>query len=116
MTLVGSLVTTAAKTAIGCNSLATEYNDAPRALSLLEIECKTTRAALSLVSDFLLDHAAALAPRLAAPLSLLAELVDLSLTGCTATFSMLDSEIERVRQYKRGKYNDVGWRLKVKTV
>ena len=114
--LISSLVITAAKTAIGCHGLSDKYHDAPRTLAHLEFECKTTRAALSVVCGFLLDHATALAPRLAAPSSPLADLVDLSLTGCTATFGVLDGEIERVRSWERRKHNDMGRRSKARVV
>ena len=109
VSLVGSLVTAATKTAIGCHGLVSKYEDAPRALALIEIECKTTRAALSVISDFLLEHATSLGPRLAAPSSSLAELIDLSLTGCTATFGMLDGKIENVLHYRRKDHQVLRW-------
>lgn len=112
---VGSLTTLAAKTAVGCNSLISKYEDAPRALALIESECKILKDALSFVTEFVMTNASTLMPRLSGPRNVLSNLVDDALTGSTVVFGMLDSEISKLMEHAK-KSGDFGWKTRIQAV
>ena len=116
VSLLGSLATTAAKSAIGCRTLLSKFQDAPKALALIELECKTVKATLTFVSDLMLEKSATLSPRLDESTSSLSNLIDISLTGCTSTLGMLDGEIQQLGRYETGEHNDISWKGRVRRV
>lgn len=96
---VASLVTTCTKAGMTCNTLIGKYKSAPQTLASIQTECTTIKAALSYVYWLINRDTELLSTQLCAQ-GPLAETLDVALTGCTMTFSLLDSELQRL--YDRG--------------
>ena len=89
---VVSLVTTSARVATYCNSLIGKYKNAPQILSSVRTEVAATKAALSYVY-MLMNRDSPVTNWSEGPL---AESLDVALTGCTITFSLLDVELQKL--------------------
>lgn len=102
-TTVASLVTICTKATMTCNTLIVKYKNVPQTLASIHTECTTIKAALSYVYWLVNRDTELLSSqlRIQGPL---AETLDVALTGCTVTFSLLDSELKKL--YDKGKGRD----------
>lgn len=113
-TTVASLVKTCGTAATTCNGLLSKYKQAPQILASIRTECTTIKTALSYVDGLLKRDTALLSSQLKAH-SPLAETLDVALTGCAVTFSLLDVELRKL--YDRSKDQDgYKWKDKMRYV
>ncbi len=94
-TAVASLVTTGTKAVTLCNTLVGKYKNAPRTLASIRTECTTVKAGLSYIY-FLINRDMELFSSQMQAHGPLTETLDVALTGCTVTFSLLDCELQRL--------------------
>ena len=101
-TTVASLVATFTKGAQTCNALLSKYKYAPQMLASIHTECTTIKLALSHVYWLVNSNTELLSSQLDAR-GPLAETFDVALTGCTVTFSLLDTELQKLCQQSKDK-------------
>lgn len=102
-TNVAGLVTTRGTAATTCNGLLSKYKQAPQILASIRTECITIKTALSYVDGLLKRDTELFSSQLKAH-SPLAETLDVALTGCAVTCSLLDFELRKL--YDRSKDQD----------
>lgn len=94
-TTVAGLVKTCGATVITCKGLLGTYKNAPQTLASIRTECTTIKTALSQVDWLVKRDNELLSSQLEAS-SPLAETLDVALTGCAVTFSLLDIELRKL--------------------
>ena len=102
-TTVASLVKTCGTAVITCNGLLGRYKNAPQILASIRTECVTIKSTLSYVDWLVKRDTELLSSQLKAH-NPLAETLDVALTGCAVTFSILD--IEHKKLYDNSKDQD----------
>ena len=113
-TTVASLVKTCGTAATTCNGLLSKYKNAPQILASIRTECATIKTALSYVDWLVKRDTKLLSSQLKAH-SPLAETLDVALTGCAVTFSLLDIELQKL--YDKSKDQDgYKWKDKMRYV
>lgn len=90
-----NLVTTCTKAATLCNRLIGKYKNAPTKLASIRSECTTVKAGLSHVYFLINRDTESFSSQLHAQ-GPLTETLDVAITGCTATFSLLDCEMQNI--------------------
>lgn len=113
-TTVASLVKNCGTAATTCHGLLSKYKNAPQLLASIRTECATIKTALSYVDWLVKRDTELLSSQLKAH-SPLAETLDVALTGCAVTFSLLDIELQKL--YDKSKDQDgYKWRDKMRYV
>lgn len=107
---VTGLVRTCGTAATTCNGLLGRYKNAPEILISIRTECIAIKTTLSFVERLVKRDIKQLSSQLKA-YSPLAETLDVALSGCAFTFSILDIELQKL--YDRSKNHD-GYRWKDK--
>ena len=113
-TAVASLVTTCTNAATLCNALIGKYKRAPKTLASIRTECTTVKAGLSYVY-FLINRDAELFSSQLHAEGPLAETIDVALTGCTVTFSLLDCELQKLYN-KSSDREGLRWKDKMRYI
>ena len=109
-TTVAGLVKTCGTAATSCNTFIGKYKNAPQSLAAIRTECTTIKSALSYVDWMVKRDTERLSSQLKAH-SPLADTLDVVLTGCAVTFSLLDIELKKL--YDGSKDQD-GYKWKEK--
>ena len=113
-TAVAALVTTSTKAVVLCNTLVGKYKNAPRTLASIRTECTTVKAGLSYIY-YLINRDTELFSSQMQAHGPLAETLDVALTGCTVTFSLLDCELQKLYD-KSGDRDSFKWKDRMRFI
>ena len=109
---VAGLVKTCGTAATTCNGLLSTYKNAPDILISIRTECTAIKTTLSFVERLVKQDTKLLSSQLKA-YGPLAEALDVALSGCAFTFSILDIELQKL--YDRSKNHDgYNWKDKMR--
>jgi hypothetical protein len=99
---VAGLVTICGQTISTCQAIIGSFQDAPRILAAIQVECSTTRESLSNIF-ILINKSDTTALSHLSSSETLSRSFDIALTGCTVTFSVLDNELQRILKRSENK-------------